>query len=412
MGKPISYSKYLSLFHEKAFVWSCNFLVVGLFLSRALVSISCVLILVFGLLNYFNQEVKKHISLEFLFFPLIYFVLLISFFWTNHTLIWQKLIFTNSIFLLMPIGIYFGPDFLKKEIKNIFLIFFGLCFLLIISTAFKAILNYQQFINEVERSKNLALSIGPDHSVLSVLSVVALFIGISFYQTEKTKWIKTFFLIALIVFFITLNIIAFRFSLICIYLMLLLYSFWSIKKAPKRSLIYLSSLLTIPILAALLYFTLPSIQKRVQNTLTDLQSVTSDRNPNFQSLGQRWAAMKCSWEVIKKHPLLGTSPADAEFEIQRQYEINSYLLIPQNRIFIHNQFIYYVLVYGIPFGLIFIFLLSKLFIKIYQLSPFYFMILLPFIFHMQIENTLEKQITANAFLFLFLLSFKQIKKAA
>ncbi|MBD3747970.1 MAG: O-antigen ligase family protein [Sphingobacteriales bacterium] len=412
MRKPTSYAKYLSFFNEKAFAWACYFLVIGLFLSRALVSISCVLIVVFGLLNYFNQEVKKRISLEFLFFPLIYFVLLISFFWTSHFIIWQKLIFVNSIFLLLPIGMYFGPDFLKKEVKNIFLLFSGLCFLLILSTAFKAILNYQQFIDEVERSKNLMLPIGPDHSEMSVLSVVAFFIGINLYQTEKTKWLKTFFLIALISFFIALNIIAFRFSLICIYLMLMLYSLWSIKKAPKRSLIYLSSLLMIPILAFLLYFTLPSIQKRVQNTLTDLRSVTSDRNPNFQSLGQRWAAMKCSWEVIKKHPFLGTSPADAEFEIQRQYDINSYLLIPQNRIFIHNQLIYYVLVYGIPFGLVFIFLLSKLFIKLYQRSPFYIMILLPFIFHMQIENTLEKQITANAFLFLFFLSFKQIKKAA
>lgn len=412
MCKPISYSKYLSPFHEKAFAWSCYFLVVGLFLSKALVSISCVLILLSGLLNYFNQETKKPLSLALLLFPLVYFVLLISFLWTTHFLIWQKLIFVNSIFLLIPIGMYFGRDFFKKEIKNIFLLFSGLCFLLIISTAFKAILNYQQFIDDVKNSKNLMISFGPDHSVMSVLSVSAFFIILNFYQTERTKWIKILLLSALLLFFIALNIIAFRFSLICIYLMLLLYSFWFIRKALKKSLICLISLLMIPTLGILLYFALPSIQKRVQNTLTDLQSVTLDRNPNFQSLGQRWAAMKCSWEVIKRHPLLGTSPADAEFEIQKQYEINSYLLIPQNRIFIHNQFIYYVLAYGIPFGLIFILLLSKLFIKIYQLSPFYFMILLPFIFHMQIENTLEKQITANAFLFLFLLSIKQIKKAA
>lgn len=412
MGKPISYSKYLSFFHQKAFAWSCYFLVIGLFLSRALVSISCVLILVFGILNYFHQKVRKQISLELLLFPLIYFALFISFFWTDHTLIWQKMLFVNSIFLFLPIGMYFGPSFLEKEIKNIFLLFFMLCFFLIISTAFKAILHYQQFIDEVERSKNLLLSIGPDHSVLSVLSVVAFFIGINLYQTESTKWLKIFFLTALIIFFVGLNIIAFRFSLICIYLMLLLYSIWSIKKAPKKYIVYLSGLLLIPVLAVLLYFTVPSVHKRVQNTFTDLQSVTSDKNPNFQSLGQRWAAMKCSWEVVKKHPLLGTSPADAEFEIQKQYEINSYLLIPQNRIFVHNQLIYYVLVYGIPFGIIFILLLGKLFIKIYHLSPFCFMILLPFIFHMQIENTLEKQITANAFLFLFFLSFKQIKKAA
>lgn len=412
MGKPISYSKYLSFFHEKAFVWSCYFLLIGLFLSRALVSISCVLIVVFGFLNYFYQKTKKQISLEFLLFPLIYLALFISFFWTNHFLVWQKLLFVNSIFLFLPVGMYFGPNFLKKEIKNILLLFSGLCFLLIISTAFKAILNYHQFIDEVERSKNLMLSIGPDHSVLSVLSVVAFFIGINLYQTEKAKWLKSFFLVALILFFLALNIIAFRFSLICIYLMLLLYSLWSIRQFPKKYLIYLLGLLVIPIFTFLFYFAFPSVQKRVQNTLIDLQSITSDRNPNFQSLGQRWAAIKCSWELIKKHPLLGTSPADAEFEIQKQYKINSYLLIPQNRIFLHNQLIYYVLVYGIPFGLIFILLLGKLFIKIYHLSPFYFMILLPFILHMQIENTLEKQITANAFLFLFLLSFKQIKEAA
>ncbi|MFC5284329.1 O-antigen ligase family protein [Pedobacter alpinus] len=199
--------------------------------------------------------------------------------------------------------------------------------------------------------------------------------------------------------FFEIHLIAYRFSILNIYLLIIIYCFkeFFIRKKFK----YFLGILVLIGVIILGINTIPSVEKRLQNSIIDLKSITENENPNYQSVGQRWAAVKCAFEVIKAHPILGVSPADAKFEMQKQYEKNSYLLIPENRIFIHNQFIYLVLSFGIPFSLLFILFLTLEIYKKIKTNALFIWLIIPFVFHMMLENTLERQITINTFVFLF-----------
>jgi O-antigen ligase len=162
-------------------------------------------------------------------------------------------------------------------------------------------------------------------------------------------------------------------------------------------------LVLISLSAVFLVKTVPPVKARYENTVKDIYSIIENKNPNFQSLGQRWAAIKCTTEIIKRNIWFGVSPSDLKDEMQTQYQKDSYLLIPENRIFIHNQFLYYAASFGIPFTVIIFIVFLILIIKETKKNQLIFWLMVPFFLHMFSDNTLERQISGGCILFFLLL---------
>lgn len=404
MSKVKSYSKYYGIFLENGFEWFCYLFILGLFFSRFLLSASAVLLFLTAFLSFNHLQKKIIIKISHFLFPVVFTVFVLSYFNSSDIEIWKTIIFKNSVLFILPISFLLTKDLSRKKIIPLLFIFAFSAFICLTINTLNSFFTYQNFLKDISNSKNINPIIGPDHSELGVLSVVAFLIFFFLFITSKSKRKQVYLATLLIVCFLELHLIAYRFSLITIYTIGFGYLIYSIIFTRKWFHIALFGILVGGLTIA--FFTIPSVKLRYLNTVQDIQSIIEHKNPNFQSLGQRWMAVKCASEIIKENPLIGVSPADATLEMNIQYTQGPYLLIPENRIFIHNQFIYYALAFGMPFLILFTILLVICLYKINQLSKFHFLLLLPFIFHMQIENTLEKQITGYAFIFLLLLNLK------
>ncbi|WP_182995405.1 O-antigen ligase family protein [Pelobium manganitolerans] len=261
------------------------------------------------------------------------------------------------------------------------------------------LVDFDAFVSAVEASKNVEPVIGSHHSNLNLLYVIAFGFGLVTAEKENRPWARLLLLILLGLMFFQLHLIAFRFSVIAVYIFLALYLIRWLLISNRKS-VWLA--LFMVLFFAVVFSFVPSINARYQNTVQDLKVFKQNKNPNFNSLTQRILALDCAYKIILRHPLYGVSPTIAEQRMQEQYALNSYLLIPENRVFVHNQFAYFLLCFGVLGGAVLALVILWLIFKQFTTKG-YGWILLPFVLHMLIENTLEKQITLAAFIFLVLI---------
>ena len=394
--------KKVSLFENSSLAWLCYLFTISLFFSRAGLAISSVFLLVYAFYTYQKAPFKTVVKpFHYLFFT-IYSVYLISYFFSSENQAYGlQLLFKNAVYLVLPLAFVFSKPLTPQALRRCFLLFLFSTVICVSINTVGALLHYGQFLNDVINSKNVEPLVGPSHPELGALSVVAFILGfyLAFSTTNRVGKLLLFVILGFL--FIELHIIAYRFSLVCIYAVTLVY--FILELAQKRNFKLFFATITGGFVLVYLLTLMPSVQNRLQNTLTDITTISENRNPNFQSITQRVLAIKCAFEVVKQHPWFGVSPANTNDQMLAQYAKNSYLLIPENRIFVHNQFVYYVLSFGIPIGLLVSSALILLVLKSWHSNPLSFWVMLPFLLHMMVENSLDRQITANAFIFLFLI---------
>ncbi|WP_161603033.1 O-antigen ligase family protein [Pedobacter arcticus] len=391
----------MKFFEADKFAWLCYLFVCCLFFSRAGLAISGVLMLTYTVAFYLKNPLKIALKPIHILFFSIYFVCVFSVLFVGKNLDYGlNLLFKNAIFLVLPLAFLLVKELSQKAVNRVFLLFIFSTICCVSINTVEALLNFNRFLQDVGNSKNIVPFIGPSHTELGVLIVVAFVLGFYLAIHSKNRKLKWLLLCGLALLFVELHIIAYRFSLVSTYLIIVLYCFAILIKKRDYKLFFLTVLGFV--IALCILSLIPSVKIRFQNTITDITTVSENRNPNFQSVTQRALAVACATELIKEYPWFGVSPADANLKMQNQYAKNSYLLIPENRIFIHNQFLYYILCFGIPIGFLIGLSLVVLILRKAFSNPLLFWAMLPFLFHMMMENTLERQIAANAFIFMFL----------
>lgn len=388
---------YLSMF----FQLSCYLLIIGLFFSRAALSISSALIFISGLTYFiFNKEPLTKPSLAYGIFPCVWIILLFSGFYTTDYNEWLKILFRDSILVLIPAGFLLAKQLSSPIIKKLLLFYCALSFICIIVNAIYALFIYEELSSKVLESKNITSIIGPVHNELGLLSVLGFILLFFFYKHETNAKLKAAYLSGVIFLFLAFHVLAYRFSLLTIYIIGLCYLMsLVIKYKMYRTLII--TLTAFICILILMYTTLLPFSNRVNNTIGDIETIIYNKNPNYHSIAQRWAAVKCASEIVKKNPFIGVAPADLPQEMMKQYQQDSYLLIPENRVFIHNQFVFYAASLGLPFAILFFFTIILLIYKKAKHNPLLYWLMIPFLLNMGLENTLEKQITSVAMLFIF-----------
>lgn len=367
----------------------------GLFFSRALLSISIILILAASVHSLYISKEKRLNYFSLAFIP-FYLILLLSYWNSTNYNYWLNLTFKNSIFLILPLAFFFLNKIKDKIILSALNIFLGLTLTTAVINAIYALINYNLISNLALNSKTLNPLIGSNfHDISLIYAITIVYLS---YQLIKYKKLNYLNLSAFLILGICITILSYRFALIIFilsgFIVFIIYLNFS------KQLIFKSILLVL--IFGLGFFYKPLVN-RFRTTMYDLKSIYGDVNPNYKSLGQRWAAIKCSTEIIKKNPFIGVGAADLPLEMEKQYEQNSYLLIPENRIFIHNQFFYYAASFGLLGLLCFLGFLGFLINRLFRHKQFLGLaILTVFLAQMLIENSLEIQIPSYLFLILML----------
>ena len=89
------------------------------------------------------------------------------------------------------------------------------------------------------------------------------------------------------------------------------------------------------------------LRNRIYETVWEFHNYLQGNNPAGHSVTQRFEFIKCAIEVIKKYPVWGTGPAHVVSELHMQYPRQEIHLPKQYWHKPHNQFILYLLQYGI-----------------------------------------------------------------
>jgi hypothetical protein len=390
-----------SFLKEHALEASCFLLIFGLFFSRAILSISLVLMLLVAIYSFYEHQKINPVKLKHYFFLGLYILILLSFWNTTDKAAWLNLLFKNSFLWLLPLVFMMAKTPSPVTIHRLAL-FFGLCSVFCISTDLLWVLSHPQRYQEIiSKGGHVNSVLGPYHTELALLyslSFTALWLT---FLNQKKQLLKWLFVACMILFLIGLIVLAQRFTLSCLLISGLF--FLGREIIITKNYNYLGYALLLFLASIIVCQKVPAIKQKVTYTKNDIIHLIENKNPNYQSISQRWAANKCAVEVVKKNILFGVAPADLKKEMDNQYDQNSYWLIPQNRVFIHNQYLYYLASYGIIFStLIFLFGFIILFREITQhLLSLAFII--PVILHMFTDNTLERQISGIIVVFLLLL---------
>jgi O-antigen ligase len=372
-------------------------IIIGLFFSRSAISIGTGFLGFIGIISISKEKIKSILNVQYLVFIFTYTLFLISIHNTTDLSTYQKLIFLELPLIIFPL--FFSQCTLaKRQVYAVLRFYVVLTSLICFGTIIEFLSNYQFYNQEITNSKSIVSVTGVMHyqfALLIVIAIVCCSILMNHYKNKLWFGLMLFLIV-------TIHVLAYRTALFCFYFLLIIYLIKQLsnKKHIKIKLVATFTSLTLIVLSSI--FVKP-LNLKIKNTYQDISRIINHENFNNYSIAQRYAATLNSIEIIKKNPWFGIAPADVGLEMKAQYEIDSYLLIPENRIEIHNQYLFYLMSFGIVTFVIWFFLWIYNIVKNYRdrNAGFYILIIASLVF--LIDNFFQIQIGFTSILLFYYL---------
>lgn len=383
----------------------------GLVFSPALQSIGVALIFLHPFLNRKISEIPKTILknpfawlLLLLFLATVFSVINVS----NYTEFWRKVI-VKLPFLLLPIGLMVPGMLSSKQVYRILLVLVTcVCIAGIFSLA-DYLLHFRIYNEQIIHSKPIPILFGKiNHIYYSILLAFSTLSCIYFllfpYAHHKSNTV--YFSFATVLQLIFLHMISSRTGLAAFYVATAGGLFWIIIKNKKYwlGLAGMGILIAVALLAVL---TVPGLKNRFENTKTDINKYKTGQDLNHYSISMRLEALKTSWNLYKKSPVLGVGAGDLESEMKAQYRLQQSTLLEENMKQPHNQFLQELTTTGLPGFLLLLFIfIFPLFSRHLKENLLFFVFLLVCFTAFQVESVIERQVGIAFFgLFYLVLPF-------
>jgi O-antigen ligase len=335
----------------------------GLLFSRAVLSIGVVLLFMSALffskqpLSYFPKSAWFYIPLLFLVFTLFDFLR------AESSSSWNKDLEINVLWVVMAFSVSKLHNLQESKLYPwLRIIFYCMVALINAISVIQYLLNREAIDLLLLQSKHIPIAGGMHHIYFGILNAGLILLKLSewliFRKEAHARWSK-FEWAGVTIILISMHVLSSRTGLFSFYIVLLsILIFAAIQWKERRKIISWVLLLAI-VFPVISYITLPSFRNKIANTSEDIKATEKGgEDVNFKSMGMRKEAWKTAIEIIRSHPFIGVGSGNVESAMSKQYEKNQSLLIAENRIGPHNQF----LEFGIKNGLIGILLLLSLFI--------------------------------------------------
>lgn len=336
-------------------------LLVALFYSDApaLLSIASVAVSLLGILQLANREVRLLKSPKHLVVVVWVAFLALSVFYTEAP--FSKYL-NEILFKLTFLGLFVAGSIRKfsaRALHVLLLVFSCLAMFVALGTFANYLFHYDEINELIKNSKPIPIITGQNHISFSymlgfsVLSQLYLWIKRREGANKLPAWLL---LTPLVLNFILIHVIAARTGLVAMYIAIgfTVLCYFVLEK--KKVVLGLSTVLVLGILSVLAVRYVKPLNERYQNTLRDYSVYFNDENPNWWSGTMRLEAMENAWYIYKEHPIIGVGMADLSTEVKAMYAKRGTLLIEENRINPHNQFMNMMIVGGtIGVGLLLLF---------------------------------------------------------
>jgi len=249
--------------------------------------------------------------------------------------------------------------FSPRAIHVLLLVFAYVAMFVAMGTLANYLFHYDEINELIRNSKPIPIITGQNHISFSYMlgfSVLA-----QLYLLLKRReggnsipyWL---ILLPLAVNYVLIHVIAARTGLVAMYLAIGCTVLCYFVFERRRVIAGLSTVMVLAVLSVLAIMYVKPLNERYQNTLKDFSVYFNDENPNWWSGTMRLEAMENAWYIYKENVLVGVGMADLNAEVKAMYAKRGTLLIEENRINPHNQFMNMMIVGGtIGAGLLLLF---------------------------------------------------------
>lgn len=317
-------------------------LMAGLLLSRALVSLSSVLIVV---PFFFNRQLVQRTRVLLVAVLLMLLPVIVSGLWSeNHSLWWNSVVVRLPLVtMLLGIGsVYFSAG---RKTKLVYL------YLLLISMG--CIWSFSQYLFHPTaiqaaylQAKTLPTPADNDHIRFSWMVVIAVILGFHSLLTAQTKTTRYLLTACLVLLVVYLHVLAAKTGLVCLYYGSGIYIMYLIivQKKWKTGLLLLA---VCAVAAFICYQTMPTLHNRVQYVLYDFSNYSSGRILPGYSDASRWLSMKAGYQLTAQNPIQGVGFGDMLSAVDQWHRLHHPSSLPYERFLPANEW----LVYGTGSGL-------------------------------------------------------------
>lgn len=381
-------------------------IIAGLYFSRAAISIGTGILALIALFSYNKIRFKNLFKPQSLSFIITYILFIACYFNSlNKAEYWHFLFFQLPL-IIFPI-FFLSQSIERKKINFLILFFIALSVLVSLGTVIDFFIHYHINTEKIIQSKSLASITGIPHYQFSLLIIIAIICCI---QNIKNVEYKMFSIISIIILTLVIHLIAYRTGIFCLYGLLVFWFTRSLIYHHQKKQLLLVGLITVFLIGLACVFITP-FNLKIQSTVNDISRIYYQENFNFYSIAQRYAATLNIIEIIKRNIWFGISPADLSSEMRLQYETNAYLLIPENRVLIHNQYLYYLGSFGILAFIIWLSAWIWNIVTLFKTHPFSAYILIATSLAFLIDNFFQLQIGFTSVLVFYYLCLNRQTEA-
>lgn len=337
-------------FYSHAFLAIISISIIGLLYSKAILSISVVLL---GILAITNAIERKKVDLpkwEFLALFFIFTLYILDIFRHGDSAIVEHKILLKGQLLFLPFAMFQLRHYLAKNIKKIIAILTILVILTNLFSLSNYFMNRAHFDALLLQSKHIPIIGGLHHIYFGILNGLCI-ITLLVYSAEN-KRLRQLKILSISILVLSMHVLSSRTGLLMLYSGFFFWLLWLsyTSRKFKALMIGLSILLIFPVLS---YFISSSFKNKVHNSLEDIEHWQNGKDINFKSMAMRLEAYKVTWQGIKSKPLIGYGSGNYQAQLQKQYELSDSILFKENRIGPHNQFLETWFCHGL-FGLAFL----------------------------------------------------------
>ncbi len=345
----------------RAFVLHPNFLylgfalvVIGLYYSRAFVSIFDVSVFTLGILNLVNRSSWKEAiwNRHTIPFILIFLLYLFSAFMSEDKTTALLRLKTNNYFLLIPLGISMLQPMTKSFIRNIF---FGFIVVSVLSAVFvliQYILNFSTYSEAYKTGKTIATPLLHIRYSFFICMALVLSIGLLFERKELRPIARKSLPYLSAFLFVFLHVLAVRTGILAFYVALFFFFILKGQAYFKRTQMAGLALALLVLLVLAVRF-VPSLKNKWQYMRHDIKMYMNDTGHYLYSDNLRLISISNGLYLIEQNPMLGVGIGDLDIEVQKIYKSFYPDIPPELQFPPVTQFIYSTTVFGLVGGILF-----------------------------------------------------------
>ncbi len=383
--------------------------IVGMYLSRAMISIGMITLISSAILNVkLFSNLKSFLQKPHLILISGYFLLFaISYFWSDDLHYFRERMQIMTPFLVLPFSFCAMNKWEMKWYDLLILLFIILNLSGIGWSLHEYFQQKESFDIGYGFSKVIPTPFKNDHIRFSLAVVMSICFCVDLYSRYPLPFIRVLLVLVILTDIAYIHVLSAKTGIVAFYLVALLFIIQIIFSTKFRKL-GVASLFVLATLPFIMYLTFPSFKNKIgyfRYSLTQMGNAEKETNISDEG---RMISYQYALEIIRKNPLNGVGLGDVYGQMKQRYQRD----FPEKEVTTllpHNQF----LMAGVGIGIIGILYLILMQFSIFRLVKkndfLYLSFCIVMLFTMMIEPLYETQYGTCIFLFFLLLLMKRSK---